>query len=205
MNKPTIELIFPTPVMFNSIGKDFTKEELAYIESHSTATKRSVGNAISNNNYILNEPEMIDLKTFVTKQLNQYVKTVYKPKYPAEAFVTQSWLNWTRKGEFHHKHAHANSFISGVLYISTDALTDKITFYNTDYKQLKLASETSDILNSNLWWFPVKTGDVVIFPSSLTHDVENVMADNVRVSLAFNSFIKGTLGDNRSLTELSIT
>ena len=191
--------------MFNSIGKDFTKEELAYIESHSTATKRSVGNAISNNNYILNEPEMIDLKTFVTKQLNQYVKTVYKPKYPAEAFVTQSWLNWTRKGEFHHKHAHANSFISGVLYISTDALTDKITFYNTDYKQLKLASETSDILNSNLWWFPVKTGDVVIFPSSLTHDVENVMADNVRVSLAFNSFIKGTLGDNRSLTELSIT
>ena len=191
--------------MFNSIGKDFTKEELAYIESHSTATKRSVGNAISNNNYILNEPEMINLKEFVTEQLNQYVKTVYKPKYPAEAFVTQSWLNWTRKGEFHHKHAHANSFISGVLYISTDALTDKITFYNTDYKQLKLASETSDILNSNLWWFPVKTGDVVIFPSSLTHDVQNVVADNVRVSLAFNSFIKGTLGDNRSLTELIIT
>ena len=55
MNEPNFELLFPTPVMFNSIGRDFTKEELAYIESHSTSTNRNVGNVTSNNNYILNE------------------------------------------------------------------------------------------------------------------------------------------------------
>jgi hypothetical protein len=41
-----------------------------------------------------------------------------------------------------------------------------------------------------------------MFPSSLTHGVENVVADDTRVSLAFNSFIKGTFGDKESLTEL---
>jgi uncharacterized protein (TIGR02466 family) len=196
-----IELLFPTPVMFNTIGRDFTKKELAYIESHSTATNRNLGNVTSNNNYILNEPEMTNLKKFVTGQLNEYVKRVYKPKYPAEIFVTQSWLNWTKKGEFHHKHEHPNSFISGVLYISTDLTKDKITFHRSGYKQLQLATDTFDIMNSDSWWFNVKTGNIVMFPSSLTHHVENVVADDVRVSLAFNSFVKGTLGDNKELTE----
>jgi uncharacterized protein (TIGR02466 family) len=201
MNEPNFELLFPTPVMFNSMDRDFTKEELDYIESHSTSTNRNVGNVTSNNNYILEEPEMADLKKFVTDQINEYIKRVYKPKYPAEAFVTQSWLNWTKKGEFHHKHEHPNSFISGVLYISTDSTKDKITFHRAGYKQLQLATDNFDIYNSDSWWFNVKTGGIVMFPSSLTHHVEDVVADDVRVSLAFNSFIKGTFGDNRSLTE----
>jgi hypothetical protein len=149
MNEPNFELLFPTPVMFNSIGREFTKEELAYIESHSTSTNRNVGNVTSNNNYILEEPEMANLKKFVTEQLNEYIKRVYKPKYPAEAFVTQSWLNWTKKGEFHHKHEHPNSFISGVLYISTDSTKDKITFHRAGYKQLQLMTDTFDIYNSD--------------------------------------------------------
>lgn len=201
MNEPNFELIFPTPVMFNSIDRNFTKKELDYIESHSSATYRNEGNVTSNNTYILNEPEMVGLKKFVTEQLNEYIKRVYKPKYPAEAFVTQSWLNWTKKGEFHHRHEHPNSFISGVLYISTDSTKDKITFHKSGYKQLELVSDTFDIYNSDSWWFNVKTGGIVMFPSSLTHHVENVVADDVRISLAFNSFIKGILGDSSMLTE----
>jgi hypothetical protein len=57
-------------------------------------------------------------------------------------------------------------------------------------------------MNSDSWWFNVKTGGIVMFPSSLTHHVESVVADNVRVSLAFNSFIKGTFGNSQALTEL---
>lgn len=204
MKKLNFELLFPTPVMFNNIGRSLTKKELVYIDSHAKNAHRNVGNVTSDNNYILEEPQMADLKKFVTEQLNEYVKTVFKPKYPAEAFITQSWLNWTKNGEFHHKHEHPNSFLSGVLYISTDSTKDKITFYRSGYKQLKLSTDNFDVLNSDSWWFNVKTGDLVIFPSNLTHDVENVLAENVRVSLAFNSFIKGTFGDNRNLTELKI-
>ena len=203
MKEPNFELLFPTPVMFTHIDRDFTKAELDYVQSHSGAdkTNRNVGNVTSNNNYILEEPEMADLKKIVTDVLNEYVKRVYKPKYPAESFVTQSWLNYTAKGEFHHKHEHPNSFISGVLYIHTDETKDKITFHRSGYKQLQLATDTFDIYNSDSWWFNVKTGGIVMFPSSLTHHVEDVVADETRISLAFNSFIKGTLGDNRSLTE----
>jgi uncharacterized protein (TIGR02466 family) len=184
MNEPNFELLFPTPVMFNNIGRDFTKEELAYIESHSTATNRNVGNVTSNNNYILNEPEMADLNKFVTDQLNEYVKRVYKPKYPAEAFVTQSWLNWTKKGEFHHKHEHPNSFISGVLYINADIKEDKIKFHKSGYQQINLDTDIYDMLNSKTWWFSVKTKDIVIFPSCFIypHKVKPVKSKESRYS-----------------------
>lgn len=204
MNEPNIELLFPTPVMFNSLDREFTKEELDFIKSHGKEgmTNRNVGNVTSNNNYILEEPELANLKKEITEHINNYIQKVMKPKYKAEGYVTQSWLNYTAKGEFHHKHEHPNSFVSGVIYIQTDASKDKITFHRSGYKQLQLPTDTFDVYNSDSWWFNVKTGGIVLFPSSLTHHVEDVVADDTRISLAFNSFIKGILGDNRSLTEL---
>ena len=201
MNEPNFELLFPTPVMFTEIGREFTKEELDFVEKHSHITNRNVGNVTSDNNYILEEPEMVEIKKFITEVVNEYSKRVYKPKFKNEIFITQSWLNYTAKGEFHHQHEHPNSFISGVFYIHTDSTKDKITFHRSGYKQLQLQPESYDIMNSDSWWFNVKTGGIVAFPSSLTHRVENVEADETRISIAFNTFVKGILGDNHSLTE----
>ena len=203
MNEPNFELLFPTPVMFNHMERDFTQAELDYVQSHNAPdkTNRNVGNVTSNNNYILNEPEMKELHDIILANVQLYIDKVIKPKYEVKPFITQSWLNYTRKGEFHHKHEHPNSFISGVLYINTDSTKDKITFHRSGYKQIQLATDNFDIFNSDSWWFNVKTGGIVLFPSSLTHHVEDVIADETRISLAFNTFIKGTIGDNRSLTE----
>ena len=41
-----------------------------------------------------------------------------------------------------------------------------------------------------------------MFPSSLTHMVETKEGNNTRISLAFNVFIKGKIGNNKQLTEL---
>ena len=64
MREPNFELLFPTPVMFNELGREFTKEELAFIDGHGKEgmTNRNVGNVTSNNNYILEAPELADLK-----------------------------------------------------------------------------------------------------------------------------------------------
>jgi hypothetical protein len=41
-----------------------------------------------------------------------------------------------------------------------------------------------------------------MFPSSTTHQVDTKKGTNTRVSLAFNTFYKGTIGSNSNLTEL---
>ena len=39
----------------------------------------------------------------------------------------------------------------------------------------------------------VKNGDLILFPSTLMHSVKTNTTDKERISLAFNSFIKGTV------------
>jgi predicted 2-oxoglutarate/Fe(II)-dependent dioxygenase YbiX len=77
-----------------------------------------------------------------------------------------------------------------------------IKFYRNYYETIKIQPKEYNIYNSKSWWLPVKTGQLILFPSSTTHSVEVKKGNNTRVSLAFNVFIKGTLGDNKDLTEL---
>ena len=200
MSKTKFELIFPTPIMHTELGRNFTERELIFFEKHSHLINRNVGNVVSSNSQILDEPEMEDLKKFVTNYLEEYIERVYNPKFSTEIFITQSWINWTKKGEYHHKHDHPNSLISGVFYLSADSSKDTITFWRAGYKQLQIEPKVYDVFNSDSWWFKVKTGDMVMFPSSLTHSVNEVVTENVRVSLAFNSFIRGEFGDKKLLT-----
>jgi hypothetical protein len=94
--------------------------------------------------------------------------------------------------------------VSGVLYFDSDKEKDKILFSNTGYKQIVPTVDDTkfNLWNSQTWFFPVETGDLFMFPSSTTHQVETKQGDNTRISLAFNTFYKGTVGSNKNLTEL---
>ena len=50
---------------------------------------------------------------------------------------------------------------------------------------------------------PVVTGDLILFPSIMKHSVEqNDTTDQTRISLAFNTFFFGVLGDYEVSSEL---
>jgi uncharacterized protein (TIGR02466 family) len=202
MSEPNFELLFPTPVMFAELGRAFTKTELDFVTKNSKKIYINTGNTTSLDNYILDAKEFSSIKKIIQKYIESYVAKVYKPKFNVKPYITQSWLNWTKPGEYHHTHEHPNSFISGVLYVHADPQEDKIKFHKSGYQQIVLESDNYDILNSKSWWFNVGTGSMVIFPSSLTHNVDQVTSGETRISLAFNTFLKGTIGDNKSLTEL---
>jgi uncharacterized protein (TIGR02466 family) len=204
MKEPSIELLFPTTVMFSDLDRDFTKEEISFVEKHSKEIKKNYGNMVSINSYILDEPEFANLKKEITEFVNVYLKKVYKPSYPAEAYITQSWLSFTKKGEYHHKHEHSNSFISGTLYINADGDQDKIYFHKNSYPRLSFYSTEFDKHNAESWWFPVYTGRICAFPSNLAHDVQEVVTEETRICLAFNTFIKGIFGSKENFTELKI-
>ena len=143
---------------------------------------------------------MKNLAQFVDQCLLEFMTKIYAPKHRVTPYVTQSWANYTKPGQFHHKHAHPNSFISGCLYIS--AKSDKIFFYRDGYRQVEIPTEQYNLYNSNSWWFEVNEGDVILFPSSLTHMVETLGDKEERISISFNTFLKGTIGDPDTLTEL---
>ena len=202
MIESNINGIFPTPIYISKLNRELTNKELSFIDKTKSDCNKNEGNITSNNNYILNQKAFKDLKTDLDLKVQDYFDKVISPANNITPYITQSWLNYTETNQYHHKHAHPNSLVSGVFYINCHEEHDKIKFFNDRYQTIKPEIKNWNIWNSESWWFPVKTGDVILFPSSLTHMVETKQGDNTRISLAFNVFIKGTIGNNKQLTEL---
>ena len=193
--------LFPTAVAKFELGRDYTAEELAFVNEQ--PTYNNMGNTTSNDSYVLRHDTMASLRAFTEASVNEYLRSIYMPKYDVSLRLTQSWLNYTKSGQFHHKHAHPNSFVSGVLYLKAAREQDKIYFYKDSYQQVKITTENYNVYNSDSWWFEVGAGDLMLFPSNLTHMVETVQGED-RISLAFNTFPVGYVGDESSLTALHL-
>ena len=158
----------------------------------------------STNNYIFNE-KLKKIKQFCEQQIKIYVEQVISPKEKLNFYITQSWLNVTNPGGYHHTHSHSNSLISGVFYISNEE-DDRIIFEHPNRKLLEMTSfefETSNIWNTYIVTAPCETNTLLLFPSWLNHTVApNEKATKDRISISFNTFVKGTLGNNSALSEL---
>ena len=204
MPEPNVHGLFPTPVLFAKFHRDWTKEEKEFFEETAKSTTQNTGNKTSSDRYVLDHPAMKEIRDHYQFYLNYYMEKIYAPKYSVETYITQSWMNYTDTGQFHHKHAHPNSWLSGCIYVNTDKEKDRITFYKEGYNRINLPTENFNPYNSESWWFSVGTGDVVIFPSYLTHMVEQTTSNDTRVSIAINTFLKGYIGDEHSLTGLHL-
>jgi len=202
MIESTITGIFPTPVYISKLERDLTKKELSFVDKSKLDVYKNEGNTTSNDNYILNHKSFSSLKDELDLRVQDYFTKIVCNTDAITPSITQSWLNYTETNQYHHKHQHSNSLVSGVFYISCHEELDKIKFFTSEYKTIKPETKDWNLYNSETWWFTVKTGDIIMFPSSLTHMVETKEGTNTRISLAFNVFIKGTIGNNKNLTEL---
>ena len=202
MKEPIIHSLFPTPIFFSSLERKLTPLETKFLNKKEKDTYNNTGNITSNDNYVLNEKPFLNLKNELDLKVKEYFDKIICPSNKITPYITESWLNYTDKNQYHHEHFHVNCLVSGVLYINSDEKFDKIKFFKEDYQLINFEIKEYNLFNSNSWWFSVKTGDIVLFPSSLTHMVETKEGDNTRVSLAFNVFVEGKIGNNKDLTEL---
>jgi len=205
MTKPIINNIFPTPIYTTKMDRGFTKQELNFVKEQKNHCTNNQGNINTKDNYILNRKEFKNIKKFLDKHCKNYLDTVICPKNNIDLYITQSWLNYTESNQYHHKHEHPNSVVSGVLYFDSDIKNDKILFsHSKGYQQIRPTIDKTkfNIWNSETWFFPVETGNLFMFPSSTTHQVETKKGINTRISLAFNTFYKGSIGSDIELTEL---
>ena len=201
-----ITQIFPTPVGKYKLQEFFSKEQLDFVNKIESKTYRNHGNKTSIDTQILDNDIFKNIKKYCEDALNSFYKEVYLPELNSniKIYITQSWLNYTYKNEFHHMHSHPNSFISGVLYIDADKNFDMITFTKPEHIYYDFDISSANDFNTNEVFFRVNTGDIVLFPSNLHHRVPNTTNPNKRISLAFNSFIKGNIGKKMSLNYLQL-
>jgi len=205
----TLQGLFGTPIYEANIERPYTKEELTFFENSKKHLTRNAGNSSTTTtrkgNHILELEKLSGLKKDIMEHINAYFEQVYSPKTNCSLYITQSWINYTEEKEFHHIHTHPNSFVSGVLYLNADVDFDSITFYRKERDAIiDISPKEWNPFNSLEWNFPMKTGNIILFPSNLKHGVKQKEGKNTRASLAFNTFVKGVLGKAEELRELRL-
>lgn len=199
---PTLFSLFPTPVVLDSLERDFSAEELDFLLN--LPTRGNEGNVTSTDSYILENKLLRELKKVIEAKTNNFFEKIYKPTEGVKLRITQSWVNYTSPGGYHHSHNHPNSFVSGVLYIRANPEIDLICFNRPPTERLVVDTvEFSDFTTGKIL-IPVKTGILALFPSSLSHNVPVTSGEEDRISLSFNTFFQGVAGTKLSLNELIV-
>jgi hypothetical protein len=203
MNIPDAVIIplFPTPII--SYEVEVGEGERSFLLSQYPDNVRvNIGNSSSKDYSILDNKEVRGLKEKLLFLVNNAFTHIHHPQLESGLYITQSWLNFTTKDQFHHRHNHPNSFYSAVLYLKV-CDEDIITFYDPHHLGVyEIYTTRYNIFNSSSWQIPVRDNLLLIFPSTIPHSVPNLKHDNVRISLSFNTFLRGEFGNPFNLNHL---
>ena len=206
--------LFPIPVMICPYPTDYTKE-LEWIKNCETGKENKGGGGIysdgvgythynrqSEDTFVLDKPELANVRAFIEAKLHKFVTEIMAST--DKLVITQSWLNKNKKGESHHEHVHPNSMVSGVWYPQIHEQLPPIQFRSKHQRDVSLQTEKYNTFNSATFMLPMKRGELILFPSNLTHSVPVNNKEEERISLSFNSWPKGSMGDIKSLTYLPL-
>ena len=135
-----------------------------------------------------------------------YVKALLRSIKIAEVYdttdfeISQMWVNVCEKGIAHHQHWHANSFFSGIIYLTGGAPT---VFYDPvigrQMSSLNVWAETTQPAIS----LESKPGLIRIFPSYLQHKTLPNDGDEDRISISFNAIPVGEVNTRNPYSRLS--
>jgi uncharacterized protein (TIGR02466 family) len=196
--------MFAEPYFRANIAGTITPEQIAFIKGLKMVG--NMENLISENLYIFEEPELKSIKDAVQDVLDIYAREVLC--IPQRLYVTQSWSLINNPGVGMHGHSHSNSILSGSLYyceIPQPAAGMVFTRHVT-YQQIDLAPDRDrrNVYNSPITRVLPKQDDIILFSSRLTHMVEPNTSGRQRHAIAFNTFVKGKLGQYRDVSELTL-
>jgi hypothetical protein len=194
--------LFAEPYFRANITGAINEQHAAFIQTLPMVPHQ--GNLISDNLYLFETPELKSVGDAVQEALDIYAREVLC--IPQRFYVTQSWAQTQNPGIGMHGLSHSNSVLAGVIYYGEMlAPPPSIVFSRYDtYQQIELApdSDKRNAFNVLTTRIAPAANEVILFSSRLTHMVDPNATGQPRRSLAFNTFVKGTLGNYRGVSEL---
>lgn len=134
-------------------------------------------------------PLFVEAANRITPRLVDFGLQLFGEKLPW--MLKEMWVNVLDTGGHQSVHNHANSFISGIVYLTPTHPDSQTVFMKglggTDFKfKNDHARVQSGPYNSDKWISPAPApGDMILFPSYLLHSVPPNPGER-RITLAFN-------------------
>jgi uncharacterized protein (TIGR02466 family) len=190
MHNYSLDLLFPIPVYKTNIGL-ISEEQWQFVTSQ-TYTPRVTGTYGRDDTKVLEIPLFLNLKNKITQHLDFFSREIFK--HDVEIYITHSWLNYNPTKSYHNLHRHSNSVYSGAYYITVPENCPNLIFASPNIPMFEILPTDYNVCNSTSWEIPVKNGDLVLFPSTLMHEVSENNGGDERYTLSFNTFLKGEVG-----------
>ena len=185
--------IFPSSIHSLGINNfDDYKDQLIQ-ETYQERDEDPIGRKISNrggwqsNQINIQECKSKTLKKIIIDSLSGFI-----PISENVSMVIEGWKNINAPGDFNVKHDHPRSNLSGVLWIKTTKNSGNLVFtspqlFNKFQELYNYTDEFKyDTKSYMTYYFPPTEGRILLFPSSLEHEVEENKSDEDRISYSFN-------------------
>jgi hypothetical protein len=135
-------------------------------------------------------PLLVEVATSVTPKLVDFGALLFGERIGWS--IKEMWVNVLDSGGRQAMHNHANSFISGVIYLTSTHPGSQTVFMKSPgghdfaFRNDHAKSEPNEY-SADKWVSPAPSpGDMVLFPSYLMHAVPPNQGER-RISLAFNA------------------
>lgn len=97
------------------------------------------------------------------------------------------WININNKGDFNMPHIHPGSVFSAVWYVEAPENCGNLQIERLDKEFIHWnLAEAKTPRTAEIYTVEPKNGEIVIFPSTMTHWVEPSQTDSERISIAIN-------------------
>ncbi|BDI61441.1 putative 2OG-Fe(II) oxygenase [Qipengyuania nanhaisediminis] len=199
-----VKPLFAEPYLITNIADAISDKQIEFIKS--LKMQQNQMNHISDELYLFNRPELRSIKKAVHEVLATFASEVMGVEHKLE--VTQSWALMNPPGVGMHAHTHSNSLVSGSLYYAPlpDPPGNMVFERANGYRQidLRVTEGRQNVYNTPRNAVIPKHGDLVLFSSEIMHFVEPNRSQENRHSIAFNTFVRGTIGSFRDVSELKL-
>ena len=189
--------MFPTPLVVVNYPYDYS-DELKWIQSCDYNVSVSGATRRTKDTFLLDRPQLTKVREFIEFMLSKYMNEIYGSS--TKLRITQCWANRTSKGQNEPAHYHTNSIVSGVWYPKFSSDHPSICFHKEIInKSIEFVSKDNKFISNSNYLTP-EVGDIILFPSNLTHSVEQNRSDEERISLSFNTWLEGSMGSVSNLS-----
>ena len=201
-----IDAVFATPVYKSDNLYKLTDEQLNYLKTLEIRENKG-NNFLTTRKDIMNDESMKDFKHWCLLNVTAFAKQLGASERTS-FYITQSWMNKNPPKSYHHTHMHPNSIFSCIYYVEGDKCPTyfyryddrtsfgNFAFYENDKGSNAFTATKVGVMN--------EVGRLVIFPSSMVHDVDKNESNKERATISFNTFIKGEMGEPENSNHLVI-
>ena len=197
--------LFPTPVAIFDLKPLSDEERSTIMKTPTGNTPSSYLEVVSSNDqYILRNKKLKRLQKDIQGCVDDYKNEIMS--CDQELYITNSWVNFLLPQTKFPIHHHSNSLVSGVYYIQTDKGMPNIELEHPNTHLWRLTWKRKEYkygnyLSSNI---TIRNNMLILFPSTIWHSVSKNLSSTTRVSLSFNTFLRGDLDSNDFLAELKL-